>query len=69
MGQLSQLEADPFAAGGIFPGDRFRADLVADDETSTGLHASFRVVVELVLPRVDLGGADVEAWFLLAIWT
>ncbi len=69
MGHLSQFEADPFAARGILPSDGFRPDLVADDETSTGLHAAFRVVVELVLPSVDLGGTDVEARFLFAIWT
>ncbi len=68
MGQLSQFEADAFTARGVLPSDGFRSDLVADDETGTGLHAAFRVVVELVLPGVDFGGTDVEAWFLFAIW-
>ena len=39
---------------------------MADDETGARLHASFDVVVELVLPCVDLGWADVEAGFRLA---
>ncbi len=68
MGHLSQFEADPFAARRVLPSYRLSPDLVADDKTSPCFHASFRVIVELVLPRVDLGRADVEAWFLFTAW-
>lgn len=39
---------------------------MADDKAGACFHASFDVVVELVLPGVDLGWADVETGFRLA---
>ncbi len=60
-------EGDAFAPGGILPLDCLCTQFVTDHETSSGLHASFDVVVELVLPGVDLRRADVQTWFVLAL--
>src|SRR5213593_2756094 len=60
-------ERDALAPGGILPLDRFCTQFVTDHETSSGLHASFDVVIELILPGVDLRRADVQAWFALAL--
>ena len=61
------LEAYAFSAGRVLPGDGFGSDLVADYQTGACFHAAFNVVVQLVLPCVDLGGANVEAWLLLTL--
>jgi len=39
---------------------------VANDQTRARFHATLRIVVQLVLPRIDLSWANVEAWLLFA---
>ncbi len=60
------LETYTLSTRGVLPAYRFGSNLVANDQASAGFHAAFGIVGQLVLPRVYLSWANVEAWFLFA---